>query len=266
MNFVRKFIYERSAIVIGPDKDYLVESRLLPIARKRDLDGVDGIVKLLQSRRGGPLEGEVVEAITTNETYFFRDQHPFDTLKGTVLPEMVERRASSRKLRIWCGAASTGQEPYSILMTIFEGLPDPGQWDIDFVATDINETVLEQCRAGRYKQHEVNRGLPASLLLKYFDRSGMEWVVQERLRKAVTFRTLNLADGWPFLGKFDIIFLRNVLIYFDVKMKASILERARGVLAEDGALFLGGAETTLNLDRKYESVRDGRGVFYRKVA
>ncbi|MGH1343637.1 MAG: CheR family methyltransferase [Nannocystales bacterium] len=266
LSFVRKFIYDQSAIVIGSDKDYLVESRLLPIARKRGVAGVDGVVKLLQTRRDRSLESEVVEALTTNETYFFRDQHPFEILKNRVLPGLIERRTSSRRIRIWCGAASTGQEPYSVLMSIFETLPDPSQWDIDFVATDINETVLKKCRAGRYKQHEVNRGLPAPFLLKYFERSGMDWVVQERLRKLVTFRTLNLAESWPFTEEFDIIFMRNVLIYFDVEMKSSILGRARKLLNTDGALFLGGAETTVNLDQNYESVRDGRGVFYRRAA
>ena len=183
-----------------------------------------------------------------------------------VLPELIDRRASSRSVRLWCGAASTGQEPYTILMTLFETIPDISQWKIEFVATDINHTVLDKARSGVYKQHEVNRGLPATLLIKYFDRVGTDWVVQERLRKLVDYKILNLAEAWPFKDSFDIIFMRNVLIYFDVEMKKYILQRARRLLAGDGVLFLGGAETTVNLDDNYENVRTGRSVFYRKAA
>jgi len=266
MEFIRKFVYDRAAIVLDADKDYLVESRLVPVARKHELPDVDGLVHAMRTKRNRDLESEVVEALTTNETYFFRDQHPFDTLGKKVLPDLLERRKDAKKLRIWCGAASTGQEPYSILMTIFDHLPDPKEWTVDFVATDINLTVLDRARGGVYKQHEVNRGLPASSLVKYFDRKGMDWVVKEDLRNSVRFEMLNLIDAWPFRDKFDIVFLRNVLIYFDVDVKKRILSKIRRLLHDDGVLFLGGAETTVNLDDHYSSVRDGRSVYYQKAA
>jgi len=266
MDFIRKFIYDRAAIVLGADKDYLVESRLLPIARKHGLEGVDGVAQQLRGGRARSLEDDVIEGLTTNETYFFRDQHPFEVLKTSVLPGLIESRSATRKLRMWCGAASTGQEPYSILMTLLEALPDAAQWDIEFVATDINHTVLDKARSGIYKQHEVNRGLPATLLVRYFDRAGTDWVIKQRLRDMVEFKIMNLAEAWPFREEFDIIFMRNVLIYFDVEMKKYILQRARRLLRDDGVLFLGGAETTINLDDKYENVREGRSVFYRKAA
>ncbi len=266
LEFIRKFAYDRAAIVLDANKDYLVESRLVPVARKHDLNDVDALVHTMRSKRNRDMESEVVEALTTNETYFFRDQHPFETLGKSVLPKLLERRKDTRSLRIWCGAASTGQEPYSILMTIFDHLPAPREWNIDFVATDINETVLNRARAGVYKQHEVNRGLPAASLVKYFDRRGMDWVVKEDLRNSVRFEFLNLIDAWPFREAFDIIFLRNVLIYFDVGVKKRILSKIRRLLREDGTLFLGGAETTVNLDDDYSSVRDGRSVYYQKAA
>lgn len=266
LEYIRKFVYDRAAIVIGADKDYLVESRLLPVARKHGVEGVDGVVQELKKFAAREIKDDVVEALTTNETYFFRDQHPFDVLKEVVLPEILEKRSGQRKLNLWCGASSTGQEPYSILMTLFEAVPDLAQWDVKFVATDINQTVLDKAASGVYKQHEVNRGLPASLLVKYFDRVGTDWVVQQRLRDKVEFKILNLAEAWPFRGSFDIIFMRNVLIYFDVEMKKHILQRARKLLTSDGVLFLGGAETTVNLDDNYKNVRSGRSVFYRKAA
>lgn len=266
MSVVCRFVYDKAAIVLDAEKDYLVDSRLQPLAKASTNGDIEELVRRLASGRDRKLEAEVVEALTTNETYFFRDEHPFDTLAKSVLPALVDSRRDTKNLRIWCGAASTGQEPYSILMTLFENLPNPKSWNIDFVATDINQTVLDKAERGAYKQHEVNRGLPASLLVRYFDRKGMEWVVKEDLRNCVKFQILNLIEAWPFRQEFDIIFLRNVLIYFDVDVKRRILSRVRRLLAPDGVLFLGGAETTVNLDDTYASVREGRSVFYRKAA
>jgi chemotaxis protein methyltransferase CheR len=266
LDFIRKYVYDKAAIVLDSDKDYLVESRLLPVARKLKVEGIAGLVKVLRGRPSREVETTVVEALTTNETYFFRDQHPFELLTQKLIPELAERRRATRTLKIWCGASSTGQEPYSILMSIFDALPDAGSWDIQFVATDINLTVLEKARSGVYKQHEVNRGLPAASLIRYFDRAGNDWVVKEKLRKCVDFQILNLAEHWPFREEFDLVFMRNVLIYFDVDMKKHILSRVRRLLKDDGVLFLGGAETTVNLDDRYSSVRDGRSVYYRRAA
>lgn len=266
LDFIRKFVYDKAAIVLDSDKDYLLESRLLPVARKLEVDGIAGIARLLRKRPPREVEVQVVEALTTNETYFFRDQHPFELLTQKLIPELAERRKATRKLNIWCGASSTGQEPYSILMSIFDALPDADQWDIQFVATDINLTVLDKARNGIYKQHEVNRGLPAASLIRYFERAGNDWRVKERLRKLVRFEILNLAEHWPFREDFDLVFMRNVLIYFDVDMKKQILSRVRRLLKNDGVLFLGGAETTVNLDDKYSSVREGRSVYYQRAA
>lgn len=266
MKVVCDFVYKKAAIVLDVDKDYLVDSRLRPLAKSWSDGDMEKMVQLLKSGSDRRLENDIVEALTTNETYFFRDEHPFEALTKAVLPSIIEKRLSSRKLRIWCGAASTGQEPYSILMTLFENLPNPASWDIDFIATDINQTVLDKAREGVYKQHEVTRGLPAQLLSRYFDRKGSDWVVKEQLRQSVKFQCLNLIEAWPFRENFDIIFLRNVLIYFDVDVKREILSKTRRILAPDGTLFLGGAETTVNLDDTYASCREGRSVFYKKAA
>lgn len=264
-DYVRSLVYERAAIVLGADKDYLVESRLLPVARSHGLDGLDALAAQLRKPGQHDLIEEVIEALTTNETYFFRDQHPFEVLRTSVLPRLIEARASTRRLRFWCGAASTGQEPYSIAMTLLDVLPDASQWNIEFIASDINHTVLDKARAGAYKQHEVNRGLPAALLLRHFDRVGTQWVIKQQLRDLVDYRIVNLAESWALRGEFDIIFMRNVLIYFDVDTKKRILNRCRRLLSHDGVLFLGGAETVVNLDDEYQHVREGRSVFYRKA-
>lgn len=264
-DFVRSLVYERAAIVLGADKDYLVESRLVPVARSRGLESLDALAAELRKPGQHELIEEVVEALTTNETYFFRDQHPFEVLRRSVLPRLIEARAATRRLRFWCGAASTGQEPYSVVMTLLDVLPDVSQWNIEFIASDINHTVLDRARAGAYRQHEVERGLPAALLHRHFDRVGSQWVIKQRLRDLVDYRVVNLAEAWPLHGAFDVIFMRNVLIYFDVETKKRILNRSRRLLSPDGVLFLGGAETVVNLDDEYQHVREGRSVFYRKA-
>lgn len=264
-DFVRALVYDRAAIVLGEDKDYLLEARLLPVARGHGLEGLEGLVAQLRKPGQRGLIEEVIEALTTNETYFFRDQHPFETLRDSVLPRLIEARASTRRLRIWCGAASTGQEPYSIAMTLLDVLPDASQWNVEFIATDINHTVLEKARAGAYKQHEVDRGLPPGLLFKHFDRVGTQWVVKPHVRALVDYKLMNLAEGWPLHGRFDMIFMRNVLIYFDVETKKRILNRCRRLLSQDGVLFLGGSESVVNLDDDYQAVREGQSVFYQKA-
>lgn len=201
--------------------------------------------------------------MTTNETLFFRDQHPFDALRSHMLPALVRARGKERRLRIWCAAASTGQEPYSVAITLRENFPELADWDVKLLATDLNCAVLARARSGRYSTLEVKRGLPASLLLKYFRAQGDEWQLKDEVRRMVQFSELNLLDAWGTLGPLDIVLMRNVLIYFDVETKKRILGQLRGQLARDGYLLLGGAETTANLDDAYVPLRLGAGVYYR---
>jgi chemotaxis protein methyltransferase CheR len=261
--FVSSLVLKRSAIVLEPEKNYLVESRLLPLARR---EGFASIGELVARMRANPLNGlhqKVVEAMTTNETSFFRDLNPFETLRKEVLPEMFQRRAAERRLQIWCGASSTGQEPYTIAMVLREHFAGNLNWKTTIVATDLSTDVLARARQGRYSQLEVNRGLPAPMLVKYFQRQGTEWELKEEVRRLVEFRQLNLIDPtWDIAGA-DIVFLRNVLIYFDVFTKKAILQKIRKVLRPDGYLFLGGAETTMNLDDAFERTAFERSGCYR---
>lgn len=261
--YVRDLVYKRAAIVVEPGKEYLVEARLGPVARQAGLPSIDELVRKLRSDERGPLVTQVVEAMTTNETSFFRDVHPFESLRTKILPEIVESRAASRQLRIWCAAASTGQEPYSIAMTIREHFPQLDSWNVSIVATDINATVLGRARAGIFRPLEVNRGLPAPLLVKYFEREGADWRIKTSIRQMVSFQEMNLLDPqWPIFGGQDVVFIRNVLIYFDVPTKRTILGRIRRLLRPDGYLFLGGAETTVNIDDEYQSIRVGQSLCY----
>jgi len=250
--FVSSLVLKRSAIVLEPEKKYLVESRLLPLAQREGLSSIAELVAQMRANSLNGLHQKVVEAMTTNETSFFRDLNPFEALRKVVLPDMFQRRAAERRLHIWCGASSTGQEPYSIALLLREHFARFADWKIGIVATDLSTDVLARARLGCYSQLEVNRGLPAPLLVKYFQRQGTEWRLKEEVRRQVEFRQLNLIDGAWGISAADIVFIRNVLIYFDVSTKKAILQRIRQVMRPDGYLFLGGAETTLNLDDSFE--------------
>lgn len=262
-DFLRQLVRARSGIVLGEDKGYLLESRLTPLAKAIGLNGVEDLVPRLRAEPNGQLARQVVEAMTTNETFFFRDVHPFECLRKVVLPELIARRGATRRLDLWCAAASTGQEPYSVAMVLREHFPQVAGWTIRLLATDIATEVLKRARAGRYSQLEVNRGLPAPLLLKYFAKDGLDWVVKDELKRMVEFRELNLLDPFPITGQLDIIFIRNVLIYFDLDTKRDILAKCRRLLRPDGYLFLGGAETTLNVDDNFVRVDFDKGGCYR---
>jgi len=261
--FVSTLVWKRSAIVLEPEKNYLVESRLLPVARREGLSSVAELVARMRAGSQNGLHETVVEAMTTNETSFFRDLNPFEALRKVVLPDLFQRRSDAGSLSIWCGAASTGQEPYTIALTLREHFPGYSDWRISIVASDLSGEVLAKARQGRYSQLEVNRGLPASLLIKYFDRQGTQWQVKEDVRRLVEFRQLNLIEPAWGLTAVDIVFLRNVLIYFDVPTKKSVLQKIRHVLRPDGYLFLGGAETTLNLDPSFDRISFERAGCYR---
>jgi chemotaxis protein methyltransferase CheR len=262
-DYVRHYVRDQAAIVLEPGKEYLVESRLQTLARKEKFSSIDDLLGKLRSDTGKSLHRKVVDAMTTNETSFFRDIHPFDALRKFLLPELVTRRAPERQLNFWCGATSTGQEPYSVLMLIAEHFPQLLDWNIKFLATDLCSEALARARSGRFNQLEVNRGLSASLLVKYFFRDGAEWEVREDLRRRLDFSELNLVRDWPFKMPLDIVFLRNVMIYFEVETKKAILAKIRRLLRPGGYLLLGGAETTFNVDDAFERVVFDKTTFYR---
>ncbi|MFZ2155588.1 MAG: protein-glutamate O-methyltransferase CheR [Bradyrhizobium sp.] len=257
--FLRKLLKERSGLDLSADKQYLVESRLIPLARRTGLPGISELVARL---RGGAdrLTSEVVEAMTTNETFFFRDKIPFDHLKETVLPALVQARASRRALRIWCAASSTGQEPYSIAMCVkeFAGLTG---WRVEIVATDLSQEVLEKSKAGIYSQFEVQRGLPIQMLVKYFKQTGELWQLNADIRGMVQHRQLNLLQDFSHLGTFDVIFCRNVLIYFDQDTKAGIFDRLARMLEPDGVLALGAAESVVGITDAFKPYPERRGLY-----
>jgi chemotaxis protein methyltransferase CheR len=258
--YLRKFLKERSGLDLSADKQYLVESRLLPLARKASLPGIPDLV--LKIRNGdGRLATDVVEAMTTNETFFFRDKIPFDHLRETIMPGLIQARAARRSLRIWSAASSTGQEPYSIAMCLKEMGASLAGWRIEIVATDLSQEVLEKCKAGVYSQFEVQRGLPIQLLMKYFTQVGDIWQLNADVRSMVQFRQLNLLQDFSHLGTFDIIFCRNVLIYFDQDTKAVIFERMGKGLEADGTLLLGAAESVVGITDAFRPVADRRGLY-----
>ncbi|WP_315730259.1 MULTISPECIES: protein-glutamate O-methyltransferase CheR [unclassified Bradyrhizobium] len=258
--YLRKLLKERSGLDLSSDKQYLVESRLLPVARRT---GFAGISELVQKMRNGSetLTTEVVEAMTTNETFFFRDKIPYDHLRDTILPGLIKSRAARRSIRIWSAASSTGQEPYSIAMCLREYGPALSGWRIEIVATDLSQEVLEKSKAGLYSQFEVQRGLPIQLLVKYFTQLGEFWQLSADIRGMVQHRQLNLLQDFSHLGKFDIIFCRNVLIYFDQETKARIFERLAKVLEPDGTLILGAAESVVGITDIFRPSQERRGLY-----
>lgn len=261
--YISAFIRENSAIVLETGKEYLVEGRLAPVLREEKLQTFTALVEKLKSRPQNALHQRVMEAMTTNETSFFRDIVPFEAMRLHVLPEVIARRSVERSLRIWCGAASSGQEPYSLAMLILEHFPQLATWDVKIIATDISQGMLKKCKTGHYGQLEVNRGLPAAMLVKYFDRIGMEWSVSQPMRNLVQFEEMNLIRPWRPLPVCDVVFMRNVLIYFDMDIKRDILRRVRTVMHPKGYLFLGAAETTLNIDPNYARTQVGTMSCYR---
>jgi len=261
-DYLRQLVRKDSGIVLDQGKEYLVETRLAPVARECGIADVAAIVQILRAKPNDPLRARVMDAMTTNETSFFRDVHPFEALRTQVLPQLIQARAREKRLSVWCAAASTGQEPYTIAMILRDLLGPNHDWRLDITGTDLSVEVLEKARAGRFSQLEVNRGLPAPLLIKWFERQGSDWVIKPEVRSMVQFRQMNLIEPWPALGQFDLVFIRNVLIYFDVDTKREILRRCRGVLRADGYLFLGAAETTLNLDVEFDRMAVGKTSCY----
>ena len=259
--FLRKLLKERSGLELSSDKHYLVESRLIPLARKGGLAGIPELVQKIKAGNAA-LTSEVVEAMTTNETFFFRDKIPFDHLRETMLPALMKARAQRRALRIWCAASSTGQEPYSIAMCLKEMGQALSGWRVEILGTDLSQGVLEKSKAGIFSQFEVQRGLPIQLLVKYFAQIGEMWQLNPEIRAMVQHRQLNLLQDFSHLGMFDIIFCRNVLIYFDLDTKIGIFDRLVKVLEPDGVLALGAAESVVGISDRFKPYPDRRG-FYR---
>jgi len=261
-DWVRQLVHRESAIVLQPGKEYLVEARLLPMAQQRGLAGVSELVEAVRTRPDPASTRRIVEALTTNETSWFRDGDPFMALTGTVLPQLLAARGPNERLNIWSAASSSGQEPYTIAMLLSDAMPDaPNR--VSITATDLSREMVERTRAGRFSQLEINRGLPAPMLVRHFTRAGNGWEISPTLRKMVHASECNLAVPFPRMGPFDVVYLRNVLIYFDLATKQAILQRVRQIMRPDGWLFLGAAETTLGVDDNWERVVVGRGSAYR---
>jgi len=263
--FLARLLKQRSGLMLTQDKVYLLESRLTPVARQRGLASLEDLVAKLRTNRDEALVNEVTEAMTTNESFFFRDNTPFDLFREKVMPAM-EKRRKDRKLRIWCAAASTGQEPYSLAMILQENKVKWGGWDIEIIGTDLSAQVLDKAKRGHYSQFEVQRGLPIQMLIKYFNQEGEVWQLSDEIRRMVKFREFNLLDNFFSLGRFDIVFCRNVLIYFDQPTKGDVLGRMANTLATDGSLFLGAAETVLGITDKFRPVRGCRGLYAQSSA
>jgi len=258
--YLRKLLKERSGLDLSADKQYLIESRLLPLSRKC---GLPGISELVQQMKGGSavITTQVVEAMTTNETFFFRDKVPFDHFRDSIMPEILKARAGRRSVRIWCAAGSTGQEPYSLAMCLKEMSAAMSGWRIEILATDLSQEVIEKSKAGIYSQFEVQRGLPIQMLVKYFKQTGELWQVNADIRAMIQHRQLNLLHDFSQLGTFDVIFCRNVLIYFDQDTKIGIFNRLAKVIEPDGFLVLGAAETVVGLTDVFKPFPERRGLY-----
>ncbi len=260
-DFMVGFLRERSGLVLSEDKAYLLENRLLPVARKRMMGSLDDLFQTLRALNDDDLIREVTEAMTTNESFFFRDVTPFEQFQQMVLPRFIEARASTKRLRIWCAAASTGQEPYTLAMILNEQRDKLSDWRIEIIATDLSTAALDRARAGSYTQFEVQRGLPVQYLVKYFEQQEAHWQIDGAIREMVDYSTFNLLDDIGAIGPVDIIFCRNVLIYFDQETKSGILDEMSKLLPDDGFLYLGGAETVLGVSDMFKPVSDLSGVY-----
>ncbi len=258
--YLRKLLKDNSGLDLSADKQYLIESRLLPLSRKC---GLPGISELVQKMKGGSASiiAQVVEAMTTNETFFFRDKVPFDLFRNSIMPEMLKARAARKSVRIWCAAGSTGQEPYSLAMCLKEMSAATAGWRIEILATDLSQEVLEKSKAGIYSQFEVQRGLPIQMLVKYFKQNGELWQINADIRAMVQHRQLNLLHDFSQFGVFDVIFCRNVLIYFDQETKINIFNRLARTMEPDGFLVLGAAETVVGLTDVFKPFPDKRGLY-----
>ncbi len=260
-DFLSTLVKNESGLVLTQDKSYLLESRLMPIVRKRELSTLADLVKLAKSGSDKSITKEITDAMTTNESFFFRDNKPFEIFQNAVLPRLIETRKYKKSFKIWCAAASSGQEPYSLAMILKEEARKLAGWRTDILATDISTDILKKAKQGLYSQFEVQRGLPVTKLVQHFEKDGDNWQISNELRSMVEYKEFNLLDSLKPLGIFDVVFCRNVLIYFDQETKTKILSEICNILTSDGLLFLGGAETVLGISDSFRPIPDFRGVY-----
>ena len=261
--WVCKLVRDRAGVALSKDKTYLVESRLAPLIEDVGVSSIGQLIAQLRRQPFNSIHRRIIEAMVNTETCFFRDDYPFDVLKKYILPELIQQRQTSRILNIWSAACSSGQEPYSIAILLDGHFPQLFAWHVQLIASDISNQMLDRARQGCYNQQEISRGLPPSLREKYFQHSSNKWQIDAKIRQRVEFTHVNLVENWPSMPQMDIIFLRNVLIYFDLRAKQTILTKARQLLQPDGYLFLGGGETTLNLDPAFEPIQLDKAICYR---
>ncbi|HZL39257.1 MAG TPA: protein-glutamate O-methyltransferase CheR [Pseudolabrys sp.] len=260
-DYLRQLLRQRSGLVLSAEKQYLAESRLLPVARKHGFAGLTELVTKLKAANTAPLSVDVVEAMTTNESFFFRDKVPFEHFRDTIMPALMAARAREKRLRIWCTACATGQEPYSLAMGLKSIGPALAGWRIEIIATDLSGECLDKAKAGIYSQFEVQRGLPIQLLVKFFSQVGDAWQIAPEIRAMVKFQPVNLLNDFSALGTFDLVFCRNVLIYFDQDTKIVVLNRIARQMPSDGFLVLGAAETVVGLTDAFKPMNDKRGLY-----
>lgn len=260
-DFICQILKSRSGLLLTNDKAYLLESRLLPVARKWKLATFDDLVRLIRTKNDEAVIRDVVEAMTTNESFFFRDTKPFDQFKQICLPALLKARAAQKTIRIWSAACSSGQEAYSLAMILSEMGSQLAGWKIDIIGTDLSQEILTRAKDGMYSQFEVQRGLPITLLVKYFQQTGDRWKLSDAIRNKVQYREWNLLSDPAPLGKFDIVYCRNVLIYFDQPTKSKVLAGIAKQMPDDGYLFLGGAETVLGISDKFQLLPGQRGIY-----
>ena len=260
-NYISALLKNRSGLVLSQDKAYLLESRLMPVARSNGLQSVDELISKMRMTQDDGLIISVTEAMTTNESFFFRDQKPFDLFRDELLPQMMENRASQKSIRIWSAAASSGQEAYTLSIIMKEAGAKMAGWRCDILGTDISHDILNKAKAGIYTQFEVQRGMPIQLLVKYFEKHDDQWQIKPEIRNSVTYKYFNLLESLKPLGKFDIVYCRNVLIYFDPETKTKVLSEIANIMPSDGKLILGGAETVLGISERFTPVKGQRGVY-----
>jgi chemotaxis protein methyltransferase CheR len=258
--FLQQRLYSQVGLVLEDNKHYLFESRLAPIIKQLGLNSVNDLCAFLHTERNAEIDQQVGEAMTTNETYFFRDPTQYEAIRTVLLPKLIEERRETKSIRFWSAASSTGQEAYSLAMLLLqEGL---SSWNIQILGTDFSSVVVNRARAGIYQQIEVNRGLPAPLLVKHFSRSGLEWKLNETVRRMARFETIDLRNSMKTLGPFDLVFCRNVMIYFDDRTKRNIMKELHSTLFRGGWLLLGGAESAFGLDEWFERRTVGSTTIY----
>ncbi len=260
-DLVAQLLKQRSGLALNKEKAYLLESRLNPVARKWNFSGFDELVQAVRNNKDEALLVDVTEAMTTNESFFFRDQKPFEQFSDMVLPHLLEARAAKRTIRIWSAACSSGQEPYTLAMLLEENATKLAGWRVEIVATDLSNEILDKAKEGLYSQFEVQRGLPINLLVKYFVQVGDRWQIDESLRRTIKFQQFNLLEDLSSLGQFDVVFCRNVLIYFDMSTKTQVLDGIADLLPPDGFLYLGGAETVLGTTDRFQLMQGQRGIY-----